>query len=86
MSICVPTYMKLNIPQLTLAKLGQSGRRQSKSQEVPGSILFVYLRKNWNETDELPIVFQLLNRLKMFALFQVSQNTKKHLMRNVLQV
>ena len=31
--------MKLNIPQLTLAKLGQLSRNQSGLQEVPGSIL-----------------------------------------------
>ena len=30
--------MKLNIPQLALAKLTQSGRHQSKTQEVSGSI------------------------------------------------
>ena len=30
--------MKLNIPQLTLAKLAQLGRHQSKIQELPGSI------------------------------------------------
>ena len=30
--------MKLNISQLTLAKLAQLGRHQSRSQEIPGSI------------------------------------------------
>ena len=30
--------MKLNIPQLTLAKLARSGRHQNRAQEVPGSI------------------------------------------------
>ena len=36
MSIAVPTKVKLNIPQLTLARLAQTGRHQSGSQEVPG--------------------------------------------------
>ena len=31
--------MKLNIPQLNFAKLAQSRRHQSGSQEVPGAIL-----------------------------------------------
>ena len=33
------TKVKLSIPQLTLAKFVQSGRHESGSQEVPGSIL-----------------------------------------------
>ena len=32
------TKVKLNIPQLTLAKLAQSGRYQSGSQNVPGAV------------------------------------------------
>ena len=32
------TKVKLNISQLALAKLAQSGRHQSRTQEVPGSI------------------------------------------------
>ena len=33
------TKVKLNIPQLTFPKLGQSRRHQSGSQKLPGSIL-----------------------------------------------
>ena len=38
MSIGAQTKVKLNIPQLTLAKLVQSDRHQSRKKEVPGSI------------------------------------------------
>ena len=37
-SINASIKMKLNISQLTLAKLAQLGRHQSRSQEIPGSI------------------------------------------------
>ena len=38
MSVGAPTKVKLNIPQLTLSKLGQSGgHHNSGSQEVTGS-------------------------------------------------
>ena len=37
--MCEQTEVKLKIPQFTLAKLGQSGRHQSGSQEDRSSIL-----------------------------------------------
>ena len=58
------TKVKLNIPQLTLAKLVQSERHQSTPQEVPGSnptgetFLLIFF--------DLPYVSSLLTRLLNF--------------------
>ena len=38
MSIGAPAKVKLNISQLTLTRLAESGKHQSESQEIPGSI------------------------------------------------